>query len=505
MCVGTSSSGRAGQLFRLDRFSISASYPFRLSVEMASRPSSSGADAAEAFAAYAAMAGIDLVAPTTSPSVPTASPLDDTPATGVGIDAEPPVLGEPSATALPSSGGALGVETAAPLASGEPALVELTTGEEDIAPPVMGVPSSSEDEEELLADSAGAPLVGAPPAIVDVAAVGVQTEHITPIIAFDAHDVAVQTVGEVIFSSFVGDTSQEALATAIRALSREDRDRLVGALRLAEDQPLVDVAPSGGAGDPSSSTVPTLDLLDLTPAAPHAPSGVVDPGPSPATARTFWEEQDATAVAELAAARPVPDDDIDAEPPTSLELFLIEKDAAAGAKAPTGTTSSGTASSSSAGPGPKKPFKKAPPPALVPDEPKVQATKAPPMPYPDKPIRFLDAAPAKPKPTVKRPPAGAITLQQGAASGTIAGQQSANAPAVDPSPPVAKPASTSGGPQASSSPGGATAEAREVVGGGPAPSDEYARRQAFIRQEQMARSRGGPSPAARWRHLPGGP
>ncbi|CAE7420961.1 PUB3 [Symbiodinium microadriaticum] len=108
---------------------------------MASRPSSSGADAAEAFAAYAAMAGIDLVAPTTSPWVPTASPLDDTPATGVGIDAEPPVLGEPSATALPSSGSALEVETAAPPASGEP-----TAGEEDIAPLVMGVPSSSEDE-----------------------------------------------------------------------------------------------------------------------------------------------------------------------------------------------------------------------------------------------------------------------------------------------------------------------------------------------------------------------
>ncbi|CAE7245202.1 unnamed protein product, partial [Symbiodinium necroappetens] len=116
-------------------------------------------------------------------------------------------------------------------------------------------------EEELLGDIVGAqPFPGA-----DVIDGEAQTEHFAPIIAFDAHDVAVQTSGEVIFSSFVGDTTQEALAAAIRALSRDDRRRLVGALRLAEEQPLVDVAPTGGAGDPSSSSVPTLDLLDFTP------------------------------------------------------------------------------------------------------------------------------------------------------------------------------------------------------------------------------------------------
>ncbi|OLP76890.1 hypothetical protein AK812_SmicGene43124 [Symbiodinium microadriaticum] len=225
----------------------------------------------------------------------------------------------------------------------------------------MGVPPSSDEEEELLADIVGAqPFPGA-----DFAEVGAQTEHVTPILAFDAHDVAVQTADEVIFSSFVGDTSQEALATAIRALSREDRDRLVGALRLAEEQPLVDVAPTVGAGDPSSSSVPTLDLLDFTPGITPAPTGVVDPGPSPATARTFWEEQDATAVAEMAAAKPVPDDDLDAEPPTSLELFLDEQDAAAKAKTSSGPPASGASSSSAPGPGPKKPFKKAPPPALA--------------------------------------------------------------------------------------------------------------------------------------------
>ena len=295
--------------------------------------------------------------------------------------------------------------------SGEPALVESTAGDDDIAPPVLGVPPSSGDEEELLADRAGAPLLG-----VDLVDGEAQTEHISPIIAFDAHDVAVQTANEVMFSSFVGDTSQEALATAIRALSWDDRDRLVGVLRLAEEQPLVDVAPVGGAGDPSSSSGPPLGLLDLTPGLPPAPTGVVDPGPSPATARTFWEEQDATSVAEMAAAKPVPDDDIDAGPPTSLELFLAEQEVAA-----TGPPASGASSSSTPGPGPKKPFKKAPPPALVIDEPKASpSTKAPPMLYPDKPIRFWTTRRPSPSPRLEAAIAsGPSTPPQSVSAGVI--------------------------------------------------------------------------------------
>ena len=200
----------------------------------------------------------------------------------------------------PTSGASAGDVAGLP-STGATAMVENAGADDDVAPPFMGVPPSSDEEEELLADIVRAqPFPGAD--FVDGEA---QTEHIAPILAFDAHDVAVQTAGEVIFSSFVGDTSQEALATAIRALSRDDRARLVGALRLAEEQPLVDVAPTGGAGDPSSSSVPTLDLLDFTPVTTPAPAGVVDPGPSPATARTFLEEQDATAVAEMAAAKPV--------------------------------------------------------------------------------------------------------------------------------------------------------------------------------------------------------
>ncbi|CAE7390686.1 PUB3, partial [Symbiodinium microadriaticum] len=293
-----------------------------------------------AFAAYAAMAGIDLVAPTTSPSVPTASPLDDTPATGVGIDAEPPVLGEPSATALPSSGSALEVETAVPPASGEPALVELTTGEEDIAPPVMGVPSSSEDEEELLADSAhwrgGGPFF--------------------------------------IVGAYAGPPRLPAC---------------------------------GDAGD-------------------------------------------ATAVAEMAAAKPVPDDDLDAEP---LELFLDEQDAAAKAKASSATPSSGAACLRR-GPGPEA-LQEGAAPELVVDEPRSPAeAKVPP--------RFDDQGQGQ---VVEQKSVGQPEPTGSQAGGSVHG--------------------------ASSSSGGAAAEAPEVVGGAPAPSEEYLRRQAFIRQEQMARSRAG--------------
>ena len=429
MCVGTSSSGRAGQLFRLDRFDLFAPFASRLT---------------PAWADFAAAAGLDVVGLPTSPSPSTT--------TAPGLVEE--------ATAQPMPGSPVG-EHAEPPTSGEPALVESTAGDDDIAPPVMGVPPSSGDEEELLADRAGAPLLG-----VDVVDGEAQTVHFTPILAFDTRDVGVQTANEVMFSSFVGDTSREALATAIRALSQDDRARLVGALRLAEEQPLVDVAPAGGAGGPSSSSGPPLDLLDLTPGLPTAPTGVVDPGPSPATARTFWEEQDATAVAEMAAAKPVPDDDIDAGPPTSLEVFLAEQDAAAKAKALPPAT--GASSSSTSGPGPKKPFKKAPPPALVLDEPPKAAPKAPPMPCPGKPIRFLEDSPAKPKPTVKRPPG-----RRSRRDSTIRARSSSrNRLALRRRPGTRRSPSMT----------------LRLVG---RPRRLHLRRQAFIRQEQMARSRAG--------------
>ncbi|CAE7032299.1 Gcsh [Symbiodinium sp. KB8] len=301
----------------------------------------------------------DLVAPPTSKSATSASPLEASPAPGeIGENAGQPTMGA-------QAGGIAGSPS-----TGTSALVETAVADED---PVMGVPPSSDEEEELLADVVGAQHFPG----VDVVDGEAQTVHFTPILAFDAHDVGVQTANEVMFSSFVGDTSREALATAIRALSRDDRDRLVGALRLAEEQPLVDVAPAGGAGDPSSSSGPPLDLLDLTPGQPSGPTGVVDPGPSPATARTFWEEQDATAVAEMAAAKPVPDDDIDAGPPTSLEVFLAEQ------------------------------------------EPPKAAPKEPPMPCPDKPIRFLPCGAAADTPDGGRSygtfgRAGLLLLPEGA-------------------------------------------------------------------------------------------
>ena len=351
------------------------------------------------FAAFAAAAGLDLVGPPTSSTAPTATSLVETPASGGGSITGPPASGEPEAEAPPSSGGALDGDFAAPPTPGEPALVESTAGEDDIAPPVLGVPSSSEDEEELIADPVGTPLVGAPPAAGGIAEVGVQTTDNVLIPAFDLVDVASQTDGKVAFSSFVGDTPQAALATAIRALSPGSLLRLDGALRQALAQPLVDVAPSLQGGAATEHAPPDLDLLGETPGdQPSSSGGVVDPGPGPASARIFWEEQNATAVAEQAAVRPLPDDDFDA-PATALEAYLKDQDVAAGKT--TSPSPSGPQSSSSKSPGGKTPFRKAPPPGLVLEEPEVKVGKAPPVPYPDRKIAFLE--PPK-RPPVKRAP-----------------------------------------------------------------------------------------------------
>ena len=330
----------------------------------------SSADAA-AWADFAAAAGLDVVAPTTSPTSPTA--------TAPGVEAE--VAGLPT-SGLPAED----LEIAAPPTLGEPALVEPTTGEEDIAPPVMGVPSSSEDEEELLADPAGAPLVGAPPVVVDVADVGVQTAHNVLMPAFDMVDVASQTDGKIAFSSFVGDTPQAALAAAIRALSPGSLFRLDGALRQAQAQPLVDVAPSLGGGAEAVPVPPEINLLDDTPVRPpSSSSGVVDPGPGHRRTPGFsWEQQNATAVAEQAALRPLHDDDSD-PPATALEAYLQDQDDAA--RTSSGPSPSGQQPSSSTSPGEKTPFRKAPPPALVLETPEAKVSKAPPLPYPDRPSR----------------------------------------------------------------------------------------------------------------------
>ena len=444
---------------------------------MARRTSSPGA-IDEDFAAFAAIAGLDLVGPTSS-SAPSASLDEVAPAMGVGTNAEPDA--EPSASTLPSPGTVLEVNFAAPPTTGEPALVESTAGEDDIAPPVLGVPSSSEDEEELIADPAGAPLVGAPPAAGGTAEVGVQTAHNVIIPAFDLVDVASQTDGKVAFSSFVGDTPQAALATAIRALSPGSLLRLDGALRQALAQPLVDVAPSLHGGVATAHAPPDLDLLGETPGdQPSSSGGIVDPGPGPASARIFWEEQNATAVAEQAAVRPLPDDDFDA-PATALEAYLKDQDVAAGKT--TSPSPSGPQSSSSKSPGGKTPFRKAPPPALVLEEPEVKVGKAPPVPYPDRKIAFLSEPP-------KRPPVKRAPVQPQQAPPTAA---------------AAVPSTTAPSSSAASSSGPVVANTSAEPSQTPAPEDTapeptagpddamagHLRRQAFIRQEQMARSLAG--------------
>ena len=119
------------------------------------------------------------------------------------------------------------------------------------------------------------------------------------------------------------------------------------------------------------------------------------------------------------------------------------------------------------------------------------APKAPPMPCPDKPIRFLEVPPVVPKPTVKKPPAGAKVPPRFDDQGQVVEQKPVGPPAAARAPPVPKQEVSSGALAASSSSGGATADTPEMVGGATDPSDDYLRRQAFIRQEQMARSQAG--------------
>ena len=429
VCVGTSSTVERRSIFGSTDFEFPFA-PFATPREMASRPSSPGAAVVDDFADYLAMAGLDLVHPTSS-TAPSASSVVAAPVSGVGSSAGPPVLGEPSAMASHSPGGALDGEFAAPPTLGEPALVEPATGDEDIAPPVMGVPSSSEDEEELIADPVGAPMVGAPHVAGETADVGVQTAHNVVIPAFDLADAAAQTDGKVVFSSFVGDTPQAALATAIRALSPGSLFRLDGALRQALAQPLVDVAPSLQGGGETSPAPPDLDLLGDTPGEqPTSSGGVVDPGPGPASARIFWEEQNATVVAEQAAARPLPDDDFDA-PATALEAYLKDQDSAAGQTA--SPSPSGPPSSSSKSPGGKVPFRKAPPPALVLEEPEPRVGKAPPVPFPDKKIAFLEPP--------KRPPVKRAPVQPEQAPPTAAAAAPSSSSAASSSEPVVASAS----------------------------------------------------------------
>ena len=53
-----------------------------------------------------------------------------------------------------------------------------------------------------------------------------------------------------------------------------------------------DVAPSLQGGEAAAHAPPDIDLLGETPGAQQSSSGgIVDPGPGPASARIFWEEQ----------------------------------------------------------------------------------------------------------------------------------------------------------------------------------------------------------------------
>ena len=108
----------------------------------------------------------------------------------------------------------------------------------------------------------------------------------------------------------------------------------------------------------------------------------------------------------MAAAKPVPDDDIDAGPPASLEIFLAEQDAAAKAKASPPASAMGLPRRRRRGQGLRSPSRKR----------RLlrwwrRSRQKPPLrrhrcPAPTGRSASWRKRP-KPKPTVKRPPAGA--------------------------------------------------------------------------------------------------
>ncbi|OLP90613.1 hypothetical protein AK812_SmicGene27796 [Symbiodinium microadriaticum] len=142
---------------------------------MASHASSPGA-ADAAFADFAAMAGLDLVG-ATSPTTPTASSLQAAPVTGAGSMAVQPLSGPPAE------------EIAELPVLGTPAVVEPPAGEEDVAPPVMGVPVTSSPEDRGRLDEAYLVAVDQP--LVDVA-----LEHL--MVAIEVRDITIGVYGGLV-------------------------------------------------------------------------------------------------------------------------------------------------------------------------------------------------------------------------------------------------------------------------------------------------------------------
>ena len=241
----------------------------------------------------------------------------------------------------------------------------------------------------------------------------------------------------------------------------------------------MDVAPALGGGAEAAPVLPELNLIDVAPLDPPS-SGVVDPGPGPASARLFWEEQNATAVAEQAALRPLPNDDFD-RPATALEAYLQDADAAA--RTSREPSPGGHPPSSSKSPGGKAPFRKAPPPALVVETPEVKVGKAPPVPYPDHPIAFLAEQPKKPP--VKRAPVPPKPSQPAADAAPKAVPVCPSAASSSSGLVVAKAADA---PPSTWPPEDPAPVPTPSPDDGRGPSQEHLRRQAFFRQEPMARS-----------------
>ena len=251
-----------------------------------------------------------------------------------------------------------------------------------------------------------------------------------------------------------------------------------GALRQAQAQPLVDVAPTLGGGAGAAPVLPEINLIDVAPVDPPSSSlGVVDPGPGPASARLFWKSRMPPRWRNRRPSARCPT--MTSTPrPTALEAYLQDADAAA--RTPREPLPGGHLQSSSTSPGGKAPEGAATAPGCgdAGGESGQGAAGALPRPPDRLPRRAAEEAArqagagAAQVATDSRDTAPKAIRAASSASGTVVAK-AANGPssAITPADPAPVPAP---GPDNSTE-----------------PSQEYLRQQAFIRQEQMVRSQAG--------------
>ncbi|CAE7572973.1 CLASP [Symbiodinium sp. CCMP2456] len=255
-------------------------------------------------------------------------------------------------------------------------------------------------------------------------------------------DRGTQTYEDYFIRSFVAGMSVPRLAAVIRALSPEDAANLRAAVVEADATPDQDTAALGEDPPTISWSAPSASPTS------GADQPTTDPGPSAPEARAFWEGRDPAPA--RAPPQPVSDPPLPEAGWDALTSYLVQLDAATGAPPAASAL----------------PIRGAAKPKTV--------AKAPPPPAPQPPPTPEAASSSTARAVVKAPP----VLEPEAPSSSTAPPPS-TAPTLEPTPPVAAPKKA------------APPELRDQEQADDAHRQEFLRRQAFIRQEQAARSRAG--------------